>query len=86
MTWVASQARQPEAMDGLSYKFFKPVVKRSLLIALVVGCILSFANQYDAFARHEFTTRLGVKVFLNFIVPFTVATLSAIFNRRAGER
>ena len=56
----------------------KRIVLDSLKISLVVGSVLNIINQWDAL-----TGQAGVSwphVILNFIVPFCVATYSAIKN------
>jgi hypothetical protein len=65
----------------LAYAFSWPVAKKSLVIAGVVGCLLSIANQGDVLLTQPFTTRLAVKLFLNFLIPFSVSTVSAVLNR-----
>lgn len=85
MTLPRSQARQFVAMSWAPYAFSKPVLKRNLLIALFVGCALSLSNQYDALFSRQFTSRLAVKVFMNFIIPFAVSTVSAILNRKVDD-
>ena len=71
--------------ENLHYIFSWSVTRRSLMIAVIVGCVLSIANQYDALARGPVTGRLGVKLLFNFLVPFVVASTSAAVNRpRAG--
>ncbi|MBI3895847.1 MAG: hypothetical protein HY313_07925 [Acidobacteria bacterium] len=37
------------------------VLKRSLLIAAVVGCLLTVANQYDVILHEPFNARLGAQ-------------------------
>jgi hypothetical protein len=85
LTLPRSQARQFVAMSWTPYAFSRPVLKRNLLIALFVGCALSLSNQYDALFSRQFTSRLAVKVFMNFIIPFAVSTVSAVLNRKVEE-
>ena len=76
------ESAKPNKTPGdLGYVFSRPVLKRSFLIALVVGSILSLANQSDVIARGPFTLLLGMKLFFNFLVPFTVSSVSAVMNR-----
>ena len=65
----------------LSYVFGRRVLKRSLTIALVVGCVLTVANQLDVILTQPWTLRLGIKIGFNFLVPFIVASASAWYNR-----
>ncbi len=62
-------------------------LKRCLLISAVVGTILVSINQGPAF----FVARQGgpdtlVRVLMNYIVPFSVASMSAIMANRAHLR
>ena len=54
-------------------------------IAAIVGCLLSIANQGDVLLSQPFSTRIGVKLFLNFLIPFTVSSVSAVLNRPGRE-
>lgn len=58
--------------------FSRPIVRRALGYALVVGAILITINHADALMRGEFD---GVRVFkmgLTLLVPYTVSTLSSV--------
>lgn len=68
--------------DALRYIFSRGVLRRNLLIALVVGTLLSAANQWDVVLREPMSARLGAKIFFNYLVPFTVSSVSAALNRR----
>ena len=67
--------------SALAYVFSGPVLRRNLTIALIVGCVLSIANQYDLLLRVPLTASLLVKLFFNFLVPFIVSSSSAAVNR-----
>ena len=69
---------------ALRYVFSGAVFRRSLIIAAVVGCLLSITNQGDVLLREPFGVRIGIKIVLNFLIPFTVASVSALVNRSAG--
>lgn len=69
--------------NALRYIFQRRVLKRNLLVALVVGCLLTVANQFDVIWSEPFTLRLGVKIFFNFLIPFIVSSVSAAINRTA---
>lgn len=71
----------PPRMSALQFVFSPSVFKRSLTIALVVGTLLSVANQWDVLLRDPVGVGIGVKMFLNFLIPFTVASVSALLNR-----
>jgi len=59
-------------------------LKRCLLISAIVGTILVSINQGPAFflAPHGDLETLA-RVVLNYIVPFSVATISAMMSSRA---
>ena len=63
------------------YVLTRSVLRRSACISLVVGTVLSVANQYEALGSGHVTSRLIVKVAFNFLVPFVVASTSAALNR-----
>ncbi len=65
----------------LRFAFTRRVFRRNLLIALSVGCLLSLTNQLDLILRGQFGTRLAIKTFFNFLIPFVVSSVSAIINR-----
>lgn len=68
--------------DALCYVFNPAVLRRNLLIALVVGTLLSAANQWDVVLREPMSARLGAKLFFNFVIPFAVSSVSAALNRK----
>lgn len=75
-----------ENVKALSSAFrfvFSPVVfKRNCLLAAIVGCLLTIANQLDVLLAQPFSFRLGTKIFLNFLIPFAVSSVSAVLNRK----
>lgn len=77
-------AEPPEKSSGvLAYLLGGRVLKRNLAIALIVGIVLSLTNQLDVIVSQPFTARLGMKIFLNFLIPFLVASASSWVNRNA---
>ena len=55
----------------------RAVVWRAARIALVVGTILTLINQGGALVHGPYDTVFAGRMFLNFLVPFLVATYSA---------
>ena len=60
---------------GLDY-LDKAVVKRSLILALIIGCMLTLGNQYTAVFGSEVLVKL--QLLLAFITPFVVITFSQL--------
>ena len=72
---------EDRAGSALAYVFSRRVLKKSLTIAGIVGCLLSTTNQMDVILREPMSARLALKIFLNFLIPFVVASVSATLNR-----
>ena len=62
--------------------FHPPMVRRSLLTALVVGTILTLLNQGNIVLAGSWQGSLYWKAPLTFCVPFLVATWGALTNSR----
>ena len=60
----------------------RPVVRRSLMVAFVVGTILAVLNQGDILFAGSWKSALYWKVPLTYCVPFCVATYGALSNAR----
>jgi hypothetical protein len=61
-------------------------LRRTLTIALVVGCILSIINQGDVIVHGNATSATAVKIGLNFVVPFIVSNLGVLAGNRTATR
>jgi hypothetical protein len=59
-----------------------PLLRRSLLTALVVGTVLTAINQGTTIASGDLPVSLAWKVPLTYSVPFLVATWGALINSR----
>lgn len=59
-----------------------PMIRRSLMVALVVGTILTLLNQGDILFAGSWKGALYWKVPLTYCVPFCVATYGALSNAR----
>lgn len=60
-------------------------LRRTIRIALVVGCVLTAINQLDVILRGDATALTGVKAGLNFVVPFIVSNLGVIAATRTAR-
>ena len=80
MTSLNENAKAPS--NAFRYVFSPAVFKRNCLLAAIVGCLLTIANQLDALLAQPFTARLGTKMLFNFLIPFAVSSTSALINRK----
>jgi hypothetical protein len=60
----------------------RPMLRRSLLTAVVVGTVLVAINQGNVLLDGRFPAALWWKVPLTYAVPFCVATWGALINSR----
>lgn len=70
-----------ELRETLAYAARPAVLRRSTAIALIVGAVLSAANQGAVLLRGPWTAGLFAKVLFNCLVPFIVSSVSAAVNR-----
>ena len=56
-------------------------LRRTVQIALVVGCVLTLVNQLDILLDGKVGPLLGAKIALNFVVPFVVSNLGLLSGR-----
>ena len=61
---------------------FGPMLRRSLVIALVVGSVLTAINQGNIILGWDFPAALYWKIPLTYCVPFCVATAGGLLNSR----
>lgn len=66
--------------------FQRSVVRRSLKIAAIVGCILIIINHSDALLRGDFSGGRIFRMGLTFVVPYVVSTVSSVGALREQER
>jgi hypothetical protein len=60
----------------------RPMLRRSLSIAAIIGTVLLAINQGDVLVGGDWPRALLWKVPLTYAVPFVVATWSALVNGR----
>ncbi|PKB83075.1 MAG: hypothetical protein BZY88_03140 [SAR202 cluster bacterium Io17-Chloro-G9] len=58
----------------------RPMVRRSIAAAVVVGTVLTLLNQGDTLVAGNLTNALFWKIPLTYCVPFIVATYGALTN------
>jgi hypothetical protein len=61
---------------------YRPMLRRSLLTAIVVGTVLTAINQGTTLLDGNLPVSLAWKVPLTYAVPFCVATWGALVNSR----
>jgi len=72
--------------EWLSIATQRPVVRRGLLYALIVGSILISINHGDALMRGEVDGRRLLKMGLTTLVPYLVSTFSSVGALRQARR
>jgi hypothetical protein len=84
---VAPARRSAHLAEAISYCRQPAHLRRTLRIALVVGCVLTAINQLDVLLSGHAGTATFVKCGLNFVVPFVVSNLGLLSGRqpRGGE-
>ncbi len=60
-------------------------LRRTLTIALVVGCILSIINEGDVIVHGHAIAATGLKIGFNFVVPFIVSNLGVLAGTRTAK-
>ena len=77
---MAESDRKDSAASAFDLATADGVLKRSALTALVVGTMLSAINQGDVILAGEAPSL--VKIGLNYLVPYCVATYGAVSAKR----
>ena len=62
------------------------IVVRSLKVALVVGTVLALINHGDRLLSGQVTMTAAAKIALTYLVPYAVATWSAVQTALAAEQ
>ena len=65
---------------------YRPLLKKSLIICLIVGTVLTAINQGNFIVTGDFQSAMAWKIPLTYAVPFAVATTGGILNARASVR
>ena len=61
-------------------------IKDAVKIALVVGSVLSLINQYDVILDWDFQIKDVLRIAFNYLVPFSVASVSRMMYIRKEEK
>jgi len=57
-------------------------LRRTTITAVIVGTILFSINQLDVVLRGDATTVVWLKVFVTYLVPFTVSNIGLLIGTR----
>ncbi len=80
---TSSNANAKSRPGGIAHVFSREVFTRNCVLAAVVGCLLTIANQLDVLLVQPLSFRLGTKILFNFLIPFAVSSTSAFINRKS---
>jgi hypothetical protein len=61
------------------------IVRRSLILCVIVGSVLTIINHGDLLIAGQMTGRQWFKVGLTYCVPYIVSTLSSVGALRAAQ-
>lgn len=64
---------------------YRPVLRRAVYIALLVGMILTIINQGDVLLMGVIAPLVLAKILLTYTVPYSVSTFSALSANRVKE-
>ena len=73
--------------QALAVVTYRPHLRQTIRVALVVGTILFAINQLDVVLRHQATAATWLKGALTYLVPFCVANYGILVaTRLTGKR
>lgn len=72
--------------SDVAIAFSRPVVKRALRYAVIIGALLITINHGDAILHGDVTTGRFLKMLLTTMVPYLVSTLSSVEAAREARR
>lgn len=72
--------------EALRVVFSSTYLRRTVLVALVVGTILFAINQLDVVLEHNATAATYLKSAITFLVPFCVANYGVLVATRAPRK
>lgn len=74
--------RVASVREAIAFCFQRTHLRRTVRIAAVVGVVLTAINEGDVLVAGKASTATGVKIALNFVVPFIVSNLGLLAGRR----
>lgn len=64
---------------------YRPHLRKTVAIALLVGTVLFAINQLDVVLRGDATTAVWVKSAVTYLVPFCVSNAGVLVGTRRGQ-
>jgi hypothetical protein len=61
---------------------YRPVLRRAVYVALIIGTLLTIINQGDVLLAGAVTPLVVAKILLTYAVPYSVSTFSALSANR----
>lgn len=74
-----------ELHDVPRVMLYRPHLRRTLLIALVVGTVLFAINHLDEVLSGKATGVTWIKIAVTYLVPFTVSNLGLLVGSRVSK-
>jgi membrane protein required for beta-lactamase induction len=73
--------------EALRVVVYRPYLKRTLLVALIVGSVLFVINHLDEVLRGQASLNVWIKVVVTFFVPFVVSNIGILVatHQRPGS-
>ena len=71
---------------AVSVFFSRKVMKRSAIVALIVGTILAFINHGDVILTASLTPVCLIKMIATCLVPYTVSSVTAVLGALEQRR
>ena len=68
--------------EAVRVVLYRPHLRKSLPIALVVGTVLFAINQLDVVVRGDADLAVWIKIVVTYLVPFCVATAGVLVGTR----
>ncbi len=84
---IDAQANQPAPWrEQLAVALSRPVVRKAIIAAILVGSLLILINQGDLWWSGQITGRVIIKSLITPLIPFCVTMLGAILNSGSPSR
>ena len=68
--------------EALAVVLYRPHLRKTILVALIVGTIIFAINQLDVVLRHKATVVTYVKCAVTYLVPFCVSNYGILIATR----